>query len=47
VVGPAVTLHNWHQEISRFVPDFKASDVCVGGVYDAYTVHRYYPIGVL
>ncbi|KAI8053333.1 P-loop containing nucleoside triphosphate hydrolase protein [Syncephalis plumigaleata] len=23
VVAPAVTLHNWHQEISRFVPDFK------------------------
>ncbi|RKP10561.1 SNF2 family N-terminal domain-containing protein, partial [Thamnocephalis sphaerospora] len=23
VVGPAVTLHNWHQEVSRFVPDFK------------------------
>lgn len=23
MVAPAVTLHNWHQEVSRFVPDFK------------------------
>ncbi|KAG8905621.1 putative DNA helicase ino80 [Tulasnella sp. 403] len=41
IVAPASTLHNWHQELSRFVPDLKAIPYW-GQINDRKTLRKYW-----
>ena len=41
IVAPASTLHNWHQELTRFVPDLKAIPYW-GPINDRKTLRKYW-----